>query len=117
MRWVAGRHDEVSIHVVATLARQDGAYVSLSYDYRKVRQACLAAEAEYGLVATAPINGTAVPATTRPETEKAGRKADARSVSAEEPRVRVRREVRAHAAPASDEQDFVERLRSVGLKV
>jgi len=44
-RWVAVRHDEVSIHVVAVLARQDGARAHPANDWHQVRAACLAAEA------------------------------------------------------------------------
>jgi len=49
-RWVAVRHDEESIHVVAVLARQDGGRAHVFRDYPQVRATCLAAEARYGLV-------------------------------------------------------------------
>lgn len=117
VRWVAVRHDDVSIHVVATLARQDGGRAHPAFDYRRVREACLAAEAEYGLVATAPINGTAIPATTRPETEKAERRAAGGPLRAEGARVTVRREVRAQAGAAEGETEFFNGLRRAGLIV
>jgi len=47
-RWVAVRHDEVSVHVVAVLARQDGARAHPANDWHQVLAACLAAEARYG---------------------------------------------------------------------
>ena len=42
-RWLAVRYDEVSIHVVAVLARQDGAPARTPNDFRRVRETCLAA--------------------------------------------------------------------------
>lgn len=111
-RWVAIRHDDVSIHIVAVLARQDGRPVRLWRDYHRVREACLAAEQRYGLTATAPIDGTATPAATRGESEKA-----ARLGRKEEARARLRREVRIAALAATDAPDFLARLRSAGLVV
>lgn len=52
-RWIAVRHDADSIHIVAVLARQDGSAARVSNDYRRVREACLAAEGRYGLAGTA----------------------------------------------------------------
>lgn len=111
-RWVAVRHDADSIHLVAVLARQDGARCHPQFDYRRVREACLAAEAGYGLVSTAPADGTAAPGSTRAETEKA-----ARAGRGEEARTRLRREVRAEAQAATGVQEFVAGLRSRGLFV
>jgi len=71
-RWIAVRHDEVSIHVVAVLARQDGGRAHVFRDYPQVRATCLAAEARYGLVVTAPADRTAATHTTRAEREKVG---------------------------------------------
>jgi len=65
-RWVAVRHDEVSIHVVAVLARQDGARAHPANDWHHVRATCLAAEARYGLQVTAPADKTAARHTTGP---------------------------------------------------
>ncbi len=67
------RHDQVSIHIVAVLARQDGSASRVSNGYRPVREACLAAEQRYGLVVTAPADRTAARHTTRAEVEKASR--------------------------------------------
>jgi len=111
-RWVAVRHDADSIHLVAVLARQDGAGCHPQFDYRRVREACLAAEARYGLVSTAPADGTAAPGSTRAETEKA-----ARSGRGEEARAQLRREVRAEAVAAMGVEEFLAGLRSRGLFV
>ncbi len=111
-RWVAVRHDEDSIHLVAVLARQDGRRCHPGFDHMRVREACLAAEAGYGLVWTAPADGTATPANTRAETEKA-----ARTGRGEEARDQLRREVRAEAVAAADLGEFLTGLRSRGLFV
>jgi hypothetical protein len=50
------RHDEVSVHLVAVLARQDGQAVRIGNDYRHLREACRAAEQRLGLVGTAPAD-------------------------------------------------------------
>ena len=74
VRWVAVRHGEDHIHIVAMLARQDGGKPSLSWERVKVRAACLAAEQRYGLRSTAPADRTAARRPTRAENEKAARR-------------------------------------------
>ena len=59
VRWIAVRHGDDHIHLVAMLARQDGGKPSLSWERYKVRAACLAAEQRYGLRSTAPADCTA----------------------------------------------------------
>ena len=58
VRWVAIRHGQDHIHIVAMLARQDGRRPSLRNDRYRVRDACLAAEQRYGLRPTAPGDRT-----------------------------------------------------------
>lgn len=53
VRWVAVRHAEDHIHVVATLARQDGRRVWPHRDYHHSRHASHLVEARYGLTPTA----------------------------------------------------------------
>jgi hypothetical protein len=62
VRWVAVRHGEDHIHVVAMLARQDGGKPRLSNERYRVRETCRAAEGRYGLRRTAPGARTAAPA-------------------------------------------------------
>src|SRR5690349_6300491 len=59
VRWVAIRHGEDHIHLVAMLARQDGRRPRLSNERYRVRDACRAAEQRYGLRSTAPGDRTA----------------------------------------------------------
>ena len=82
-RWVAVRHAPDHIHLVVTLARQDGAPARTSNDYYRVGEACQAAERRYGLTPTPGRDRTAARRPTRAETEKAhraGRREPARVV-------------------------------------
>ena len=119
--WIAVRHDDTSIHLMAVLAREDGRAVRLWQDYPKVRAACLAAEARYGLISTAPADRTAATHTTRAEREKATRLAGAprsgastgapgRAGSGEPAREQLRRHVRAAAAASSNAEQFLAAL-------
>ena len=101
VRWVAVRHGEDHIHIVAMLARQDGGKPSLSWERYKVRAACLAAEQRYGLRSTAPADRTAARRPTRAEDEKAARRG-----LDEAPRITLRRHVTTAAASAKDEEEF-----------
>ena len=74
VRWVAVRHAADHIHIVATLARQDGRRPSISNDFYRVREACLAVETQFGLQSTAPADRTAACRPTRAESEKAQRR-------------------------------------------
>jgi hypothetical protein len=112
VRWVAVRHAPDHIHIVATLARQDGTKPRIWNDYFRVREACLAVERQYGLLVTAPGDRTAGRRPTRAENE------DARRRGWEEPaRITLRRAVHTAAAGASSEQEFFVRVEAAGLLV
>ena len=112
VRWVAIRHGQDHIHIVAMLARQDGRRPSTRNDRYRVRDACLAAEQRYGLRSTAPGDRTAARCPSRAESEKAARRG-----LEEAPRVTLRRQVSTAAAAASSEQEFFARLRQAGVLV
>ena len=112
VRWVAIRHADDHIHVVATLARQDGRRPRLSNNYYRVREACLAVENRFGLQRTAPGDRTAASPPTRAETEKTRRRG-----WQEAPRVTLKREVSTAAAAASSEQEFFGLLQQAGVQV
>jgi hypothetical protein len=112
VRWIAVRHGDDHIHLVAMLARQDGGKPSLSWERYKVRAACLAAEQRYGLRPTAPADHTAARRPARAENEKA-----ARNGLDEAPRITLRRQVTTAAAAAGRESEFFHRLDQVGLLV
>jgi hypothetical protein len=112
VRWVAVRHAPDHVHIVATLARQDGTRPRIWNDYFRVREACQAVERRYGLRVTAPGDGTAGRRPTRAESEHARRR------GWEEPaRTTLRRTVHTAAAGASSEQEFFARLEAAGLLV
>src|ERR1022692_3315463 len=112
VRWVAIRHGDDHIHLVAMLARQDGRRPRLSNERYRVREACLAAEQRYGLRSSAPGDRTAARRPSRAESEKATRRG-----LEEAPRVTLRRQVSTAAAAAASEQEFFARLRQSGVLV
>ena len=112
VRWVAVRHGEDHIHLVAMLARQDGDKPALSWERYKVRAACQAAEQRYGLRSTAPADHTAARGPTRAESEKAARRG-----LDEAPRVTLRRQVTTAAAAAGSEDEFFARLNQAAVLV
>jgi hypothetical protein len=112
VRWVAIRHGDDHIHLVAMLARQDRRRVRLDFERLSVRRACLAAEERYGLEATAPGDRTAARCPSRGETEKASRRG-----LDEPPRVTLRRQVMTAAAGSGSEQEFFVRLGNAGVLV
>lgn len=111
VRWIAVRHADDHIHIVAMLARQDGRRPSLSNERYRVRNACRAAERFYGLRSTAQADRTAPRCPTRAETEKASRRG-----LEEAPRATLRRAVTTAAAASSTEAEFFARLDQAGLK-
>ena len=112
VRWVAVRHGDDHIHLVAMLARQDGDKPRLSWERSKVRAAYLAAEQRNGLRSTAPADRTAARCPTRAESEKAARRG-----LEEAPRITLRRQVTTAAAAAGSEDEFFARLDQAGVLV
>jgi MobA/VirD2-like, nuclease domain len=112
VRWIAVRHGDDHIHLVAMLARQDGGKPGLSWERYKVRAACLAAEQRYGLRCTAPADHTAARRPSRAENEKAARRG-----LDEAPRITLRRQVTTAAAAAGSEHEFFARLDQAGVLV
>ena len=110
VRWVAVRHAADHIHLVATLARQDGARPRVWNDFFRVREACQHAETRFGLRSTAPADRTAARRPARAETEQAARRG-----WREPPRITLRREVCTAAAGARSEQEFFARLAGAGV--
>jgi len=112
VRWVAVRHAPEHIHIVATLARQDGDRPTTWNDFYRVRDACRDAERRFGLRGTAPADRTAAQRATRAETEQAIRRG-----WAEAPRATLRRAVSTAAAGAGTEQEFFAQLDQSGILV
>jgi hypothetical protein len=112
VRWVAVRHADDHVHLVATLARQDGTRPRIWNDFYRVREACQDAERQLGLRSTAPADRTAARRASRAETEQSARRG-----WGEPPRVTLRREVCTAAAGAYGEQEFFTRLAEAGVAV
>jgi len=112
VRWVAVRHAADHVHLVATLARQDGRRPGIWNDFFKVREACRDAERRLGLAGTAPADRTAARRPSRAEAEQAARRG-----WDEPPRVTLRREVCTAAAGAATEREFFTRLAAAGVAV
>jgi relaxase-like protein len=112
VRWVAVRHAADHVHIVATLARQDGTRPKVWNDFYRVREACQEAERWFGLRRTAPGDRTAARRATRAETEQTARRG-----WGEPPRASLRREVCTAAAGAATEEEFFTRLRQAAVLV
>jgi hypothetical protein len=69
---VAIRHAEDHVHVVATLARQDGRRPRLSNDHYRSREASRFVEQKYGLAATAANGRTGTARPSRGESASTG---------------------------------------------
>ena len=112
-RWVAVRHAEDHVHLVATLAREDGRAPHLWHDYRQLNQVRHEFEDRYGLRSTAARDdSTAAP---RPGVkEQVTAEAKGRRVS---PRVMLREKVKAAAAGSAGFDDFRSVLAREGVTV
>jgi hypothetical protein len=122
VRWVAVRHAENHVHVVATLARQDGRRVWPRNDFYRAREASLAVEERYGLTRTSPADRTGDRQTSRAEQRRHARQVQERTeqgrpAPAGPDREVLRRKVRAALAGANSFEQFSERLRRDGVLV
>ncbi|QXJ25911.1 hypothetical protein AGRA3207_007480 [Actinomadura graeca] len=93
-RWIAVRHADDHIHLVATLRRMDGKTPRLGNDFLRLRRACQQLEQRYGLRPTPPVEWTAARRPTRAEYGKAQRLA----YHLAQPPARRRGGARAHPA-------------------
>ncbi|WP_370410874.1 relaxase/mobilization nuclease domain-containing protein [Streptomyces fradiae] len=111
-RWIAVRHAEDHIHIVATLVRGDLRNPRLNYDFNKAQAECRRIEKEMGLRRLNAGDGTAAKNPTSAEKFKAER-----TGRPETPRETLREAVRQALAGADDEKEFFTRLREAGLRV
>ncbi|MGW1233066.1 hypothetical protein [Streptomyces californicus] len=111
-RWVAVRHADDHIHIVATLARQDGRHPRIRGDIPRMHTAARAFETAWGLTPMSPLDQTARRAPVTGEREKAARRG-----LPEAARESLQRTVREAAARATGTTDFLTRLRDAGLRV
>jgi hypothetical protein len=111
-RWIAVRHASDHVHLVVTLARENGTRPSVGNDFYKVGLAAREVEGRFGLRVTAPVDRTAVTQVKRAEVEKAARVGER-----EASRTVLRREVRTAAAMAATPEEFFRRLDAAGVLV
>jgi hypothetical protein len=112
VRWVAVRHADDHIHLVATLVRQDGRTAWGWNDGPNARVRCYDLEKRYGLRRTGPMDGTSHRRPRADEVNKARRLGKSSTARDE-----VRHHVRTAAAAATGEEEFFARLADAGLKV
>jgi len=122
VRWIAVRHADNHVHVVATLARQDGKRVWPRNDFYRTREANLTVEARYGLTRTSPADRTGDRQTSRAEQRRHTRQveqrvATGRPAPAGPDREVLRGKVRAALAGANSFTEFSERLSLDGVLV
>ena len=111
-RWVAVRHADDHIHIVATMVRGDLRPPRMNYDIRKAQSECRRIEKDLGLRQLKPGDGTAAKNPTGAERFKAERVG-----RSEPPRETLREAVRRALAGAATEEEFLSRLREAGLRV
>ena len=122
VRWVAVRHADNHVHVVATLARQDGKRVWPRNDFYRAREASLVVEARYGLTRTSPADRTGDRQTSRAEQRRHARQIEQRATHGRPApkgpdREVLRGKVRAALAGADSFAEFSERLSRDGVLV
>ncbi|MFD8897144.1 relaxase/mobilization nuclease domain-containing protein [Streptomyces ardesiacus] len=111
-RWVAVRHADDHIHIVATLVTEDGHRPD---DFRSGARAQAEArliEKELGLHQVAPGDGTAAKRPTSAERHKAERQGRERTAREE-----LRESVRRAVAGARSDEEFFDRLAAAGLLI
>ncbi|MEU8543154.1 mobilization protein [Streptomyces sp. NPDC048717] len=111
-RWVAVRHADDHIHILATLAREDGYRPDLDHDAARVQAAARLLEQELGLRRLKAGDGTAAQRPTSAERHKAARQGRERTAREE-----LRETVRQAVAGALSEAEFFARLAAAGLLV
>lgn len=111
-RWIAVRHADDHIHIVATLKREDGRSPRRHKDGIRAQAECRKIEKEWGLQILNEGDGTAAQRPTSAERAKAER-----TGRAEPPRETLREHVRQALAGAADEDEFFRRLIEAGLRL
>ncbi|MGW1374712.1 mobilization protein [Streptomyces sp. NPDC002446] len=111
-RWIAVRHADDHIHIVATLKREDGRSPRRHQDGLRAQAECRKIEVEFGLQILNGGDGTAAQRPTSAERSKAER-----AGRTETPRETLRERVRQAVAGAASEEEFFRRLAEAGLRV
>ncbi|MEU9123540.1 relaxase/mobilization nuclease domain-containing protein [Streptomyces sp. NPDC048506] len=111
-RWVAVRHADDHIHIIATLVREDGRRPDHHFSGKRAQAEARLIEADYDLHRVTPGDGTAAKRPTSAERHKAERQGRDRAAREE-----LRETVRRAVAGASSTDEFLDRLKNAGLLV
>ena len=111
-RWIAVRHADDHIHILATKVRQDGTKPRDSYSYKRAQAEARQIEIGYGLRRVTHGDGTAAKRPTRAETEKAHRTGRSRT-----PREQLRTTLRTVVAVATSPEEYLHLLAGSGILV
>ncbi|MFG3112868.1 relaxase/mobilization nuclease domain-containing protein [Streptomyces sp. NPDC048197] len=111
-RWIAVRHADDHIHIVATLKREDGRSPRRHEDGIRAQAECRKIEKEWGLQILNEGDRTAAQRPTSAERSKAER-----AGRTETSRETLRERVRQALAGAASEEEFFRRLAEAGLRV
>ncbi|MEU3963234.1 relaxase/mobilization nuclease domain-containing protein [Streptomyces buecherae] len=111
-RWVAVRHADDHIHLVATLVREDGRRPDHHRSGKRAQAEARLIEQELGLHRVAPGDGTAAKRPTSAERHKAQRQGRERTAREE-----LRETVRRAVAGAATDEEFFDRLSAAGLVI
>jgi hypothetical protein len=111
-RWIAVRHADDHIHIVATTVRADGRRARVHRSGQRAQAECRRIEAEFGLRRLKQGDGTAAPTPTSAERSKATRRGQAGTA-----REWLRERVRHAAAHAGSEAEFFRILDGMGVEI
>ena len=111
-RWIAVRHAEDHIHIMATSVREDGRRPRTNRDGQRAQAECRKIEAELGLRRLKSGDFTAAPMPTSAEQAKAMRTGSAKTA-----KEWLRDEAYAAAAAARDEAEYFSTLSTLGINI
>ncbi|WP_328914756.1 MULTISPECIES: relaxase/mobilization nuclease domain-containing protein [unclassified Streptomyces] len=111
-RWIAVRHAEDHIHIMATSVREDGRRPRTNRDGQRAQAECRKIEAELGLRRIKSGDFTAAPTPTSAEQAKAQR-----AGNTETTREWLRDQAYAAAAAARDETEYFSTLSALGISI
>lgn len=112
-RWIAVRHADDHVHLVATLVREDGRTARTPQDFRKLAAVAHEFETRYGLRSTAAREDQTAAARAGVQEAAAARTAGRERT----PRETLRTKVKAAAARTSGFKDFTDLLSREGVTV
>ncbi|MFD0571372.1 relaxase/mobilization nuclease domain-containing protein [Kitasatospora gansuensis] len=111
-RWIAVRHADDHIHIMATTVREDGRRPRNKRDGQRAQAVCRKIEKELGLRQLNPGDGTAAPMPTSAEQAKAQRNGHQQTA-----KEWLLEQAQAVAAAVRDEQEYFSTLTALGIQI